>query len=129
MLQSLDQAANQLSSRGLVCVRCQGSIPVHKGEEVLVIVRPASLEGARFPGDWGSFGVGSNVWLWTNAPPANLWLKRSRRSKVWVADISVPAAPGPGPVYFHEEFEVLDLAVEAIVDCFFGNRIDFSKPA
>jgi hypothetical protein len=127
MLQSLDQAASQLATHGLVCVRCQGSIPVHKGAEVLFVMRPASVEGTHFPGDWSSFGGASNVTLRANAPPAQLWFKRSRNSKVWVADISIAAAPGPDKTYFHEEFDSLDMAVEAIIGCFFGNRIDFTR--
>lgn len=125
MITSLEQAAQHLADRGLICVRCQGSIPIHDGAEVLVVMRHASVGGVQFPGDWSGFGGASNVTLRVNAPPADLWFKRSRRSKVCVVDISIPAAPGPGPVFFHDEFLSLDDAVSAIVDCYFGNRIDF----
>jgi hypothetical protein len=127
MITSLDQAAQRLAAQGLVCVRCAGSQPIHGGAEVLVVIRPASVDGTPFPGDWSAYGGAANVTVRTSAPPAELWLKRSRRSKVWIVDISVPAAPGPGPVYFHEQFPALDQAVSAIVDCFFGNRVNFQN--
>jgi hypothetical protein len=43
--------------------------------------------------------------------------------------MSIPAAPGPGPTYFREEFTSLDLAVDAILGCYFGGRIDFDNPS
>jgi hypothetical protein len=42
----------------------------------------------------------------------------------WRVDISMAAAPGPGPVWFHEEFTKVEDAVDAIEGCFFADRID-----
>ena len=59
--------------------------------------------------------------LSTNAPaPAMLQFCEQG----WVVDISAAAAPGPGPVWFHEEFAKIQDAVEAIEECYFGTRVD-----
>lgn len=89
--------------------------------DYFMIVRPASLVGSEFRGWKGTSNVGmGGTSLRTNAPEAMLkpW------KKGWVVDISSVAAPGPGPVWFHEEFEKARDAVDAIEACFFGNRVD-----
>jgi hypothetical protein len=86
-----------------------------------MIVRPANLAGSDFRGWRGCCTVGmGGTWLSTNAPPALL----QPCQKGWVVDISSAAAPGPGPVWFHQEFEHATDAVVAIEECFFGNRAD-----
>jgi hypothetical protein len=86
-----------------------------------MIVRPASLDGTDFRGWEGCCNVGmSGTSLSTNAPPAML----EPCNKGWRVDISMAAALGPGPVWFHEEFAKVDDAVNAIEGCFFGNRVD-----
>jgi hypothetical protein len=86
-----------------------------------MIVRPASLVGSGFRGwqDTAFVGMGGTT-LATNAPPVML----QPYKKGWVVDISLAAAPGPGPVWFHEEFEKAQDAVDAIEACFFGSRVD-----
>ena len=44
-------------------------------------------------------------------------------------DISYAAAPGPGPIWFRERFIDVREAVDAIRDCYFGDRIDFESEA
>ena len=86
-----------------------------------MIVRPASLAGSEFRGWEGQTNVGmGGTCLSTNAPPAMLQASK----KGWVVDISIGAAPGPGPIWFHEEFEKAEEAVDAIEGCFFGSRVD-----
>jgi hypothetical protein len=85
------------------------------------IVRPASLAGSAFRGWESNINVGTGrVSLSTNAPPALLQPSKNG----WLVDISCAAAPGPGPVWFHEEFATARDAVEAIVGCFFGSRVN-----
>src|SRR5262249_10967249 len=85
-----------------------------------MIVRPASLAGAQFRGCEGCHNVGmGGTSVRTNAPPAML----QPCEKGWVVDISYAAAPGPGPVWFHEEFENVRDAADAIEGCFFGDRV------
>ena len=62
----------------------------------------------------------SGTRLSTNAPPAILHPVGKR----WLVDISVAAAPGPGPVWCHEEFESAREAVKAIEECFFAHRVN-----
>ncbi len=62
-----------------------------------------------------------------SAPPADLFPVDKGIGKRWVVDISLLAEPGPGPIYFHEEFEKVEDAVTAIQECFFGDRVDFSS--
>jgi hypothetical protein len=86
-----------------------------------MIVRPASLTGSLFRGWEGISHVGmGGTYVATNAPPAML----DPCENGWVVDMSSAAAPGPGPVWFHEEFENAWDAVDAIEQCFFGTRVD-----
>lgn len=63
------------------------------------------------------------TFLSTNAPPAMLHPVGER----WLVDISFAAAPGPGPVWLHEEFETAKEAVKAIEECFFAGRASGSN--
>ena len=62
-----------------------------------------------------------------NAPFATI--TRKRRPIRWHVEISIPAAPGPGPIFFQDTFDSLEEAVIAINDCYFGERIDFNAPS
>src|SRR6266498_3673595 len=89
--------------------------------DYFMIVRPASLPGSEFRGFRGTLNVGmGGTSLRTNAPHAML----QPCEEGWVVDISSVAAPGPGPVWFHEKFAKCKDAVEAIEQCFFGSRVD-----
>ncbi len=105
----------RLLKRGLVIIEHA------ERSDHFMIVRPASLAGSDFRGWDGCCNVGmSGTTLSTNAPPAML----EPCKKGWVVDISMAAAPGPGPVWFQEEFANVQDAVEAVEGCFFGNRVD-----
>jgi hypothetical protein len=105
----------RLLKRGLVIIE-HSERPDH-----FMIVRPASLAGSDFRGWEGRCNVGmSGTSLSTNAPAA--MLEPCKRG--WLVDISAAAAPGPGPVWFHEEFENVEDAVDAIERCFFGDCVD-----
>jgi hypothetical protein len=113
----------QLVQAGLVVIE-------HAGEpEEFTIVRPASLNGTLFFEHGSSCSVGaSGTALLTNAPPASLRQLKAGGDE-WVVDISLAAAPGPGPVWFHQQFSRVEDAVEAIRQCYFGNRVDFQSEA
>jgi hypothetical protein len=89
--------------------------------DYFMIMRPASVPGSNFRGWVGCDNYGmSRTMLSSNAPPATLkWVNTS-----WLVDISEGAAPGPGPVWFHEEFATCQDAVDAIEGCYFGDRVD-----
>jgi hypothetical protein len=110
-----DNFVLRLLKRGLVIIE-HAERPDH-----FMIVRPASPPGSDFRGWEGCCNVGmSGTSLSTNAPPAVL----QPCKKGWLVDISMAAAPGPGPVWFHEEFTKVEDAVDAIEGCFFADRID-----
>jgi hypothetical protein len=97
-------------------------------DENCCVYRPVGLAGTTFP-DWEdgvNYGQNSTT-LRVSAPPAGLYSIQTAAGKRWVVDISVAAAPGPGPVYFHEEFSSVEDAVTAISECYFGNRVDFNN--
>ena len=105
----------RLLKRGLVIIE-HAERPDH-----FMIVRPASLAGSDFRGWEGCCNVAmSGTSLSTNAPPVML----EPCKKGWLVDISMAAAPGPGPVWFHEEFANVQDAVDAVEGCFFGNRVE-----
>ncbi len=86
-----------------------------------MIVRPVSLAGPEFRGWKRAVNVGmGGTFLATNAPPAML----QPRQEGWVVEISDAAAPGPGPIWFHETFEKAEDAVNAIEGCFFGTLVN-----
>ena len=47
-----------------------------------------------------------------SAPPADLSPVGKGASKRWLVDISAVAAPGPGPVWLHEEFPTAEQAID-----------------
>lgn len=115
----------RLLKLGLVIIESAGE------SDRAMIVRPASLPGTEFRGWEGanlanSIAVGTyGTSLRSNAPAA--WIQRC--AKGWVVDISSVAAPGPGAVWFHEEFTTAEDAVQAIEECYFGSRIDNNTAA
>jgi hypothetical protein len=94
----------------------------------LYIARPASLEGTKFRG-WESDIVNgySSTSLKTNAPSAILSVEGKGRKTKFRLNISLLAAPGPGPIWFDEVFKSADEVVEAVKDCYFGDRINFKN--
>ncbi len=116
---SLSRIAYDLADRGLVVSHSHDDFHLYIG-------RPASVPGTHFPHDSENrvirFG---NTDFLTNAPTAVIY--RKRRPIRWIADISIAAASGPGPVFFNETFDSAELAAEAILDCYFGDRIDFNN--
>ena len=91
----------------------------------LSIGRPSSVEGTKFRGMVDDIVTGiSDFTVMINAPLATLTQKSNNS---WVVDISLDSAPGPGPVWFHEDFETLKEAVQAVLDCYFSNRINFQN--
>jgi len=90
------------------------------------LFRPASVGGTPFP-DWeGGVNVGHSIMsVRVNAPPASVYPTGRGKRKRWVVDISVPAVPGPGPVWFHQAFITPEEAVDAIRRCYFGDLVDF----
>lgn len=96
---------------------------IHDPDEI-VIVRPSSVNGTAFPGYEEPLAVGiAGVSLLTNAPFAVI--KRKRRPIRWIADISINALGGTELVWFRESFLSPRDAATAIIDCLFGNRINF----
>jgi len=96
-------------------------------DKVYTFYRPMGLRGTSFPrmGEGFHHRLSENVLVRVDAPPANLFPIDTAEGRRWVVDMSMPAAPGPGPVWFHEHFENAEEAVAAIRDCYFGDRIDF----
>lgn len=87
-----------------------------------MIVRPASLDGSEFRGCSGPYNVGmASASVPTNAPAAML----SPTESGWLVDFSAAASgPAPNPTWFNAEFVKCKDAVDAIIDCFFGDRVD-----
>jgi hypothetical protein len=110
-----------LSQRGLV-------VSTHFNERnELIIVRPATAGGTLFPDHSEPRMVGLNdVFVFVNAPAARIRLmgKRGNRCEV---EISVDCCGGPNFVFFRETFSDLHAAADAIIDCYFGNRINFQN--
>lgn len=123
MSTSASSAVYRLIEAGLVVIE-------HETEpQEFTIIRPASLAGTMLWEEGYTSIMGANfASVLTNAPPASL-KQLKKKSNGWEVDISIPAAPGPGPVWFHERFPNVADAVEAIHDCYFGNRIDFTSEA
>jgi hypothetical protein len=96
-----------------------------EGRNEFTIVRPASVPGSAYRG-WEESTIGvAGARISTNAPPATL--QPSKRG--WVVDISIPAAPGPGPVWFHSQFATAEEAVSAVESCYFGQLVDNNNPS
>ncbi|MHC4780152.1 MAG: hypothetical protein ACYTFG_16400 [Planctomycetota bacterium] len=117
---NFEEAVIRLTGAGLiVAADAEGSS--------LVAARPASSSGTVFPGfEPVAMGIGSER-VETDAPTGTL--RRRGCLFAWEVDISIPAAPGPGPVFFRGRFVRLEKAIEALLDCYFGDRIDFGSPA
>jgi hypothetical protein len=92
------------------------------------VYRPIRVGGTRFPGFEEGVNVGQRgTMLRVDAPPATLSPIGEGQRERWLVDISAVAAPGPGPVWFREEFVEAEDAVEAIRECYFGDRVDFQS--
>lgn len=114
----LDSVISKVARLGLV---------VYESKEgnLLNIVRPSSVAGSKFIG-WESdtvMGVGE-ITLMANAPCAVLTVTGKGRKERFHLNISILAAPGPGPEWFDETFKTGDEVVEAIRGCYFGDLID-----
>ncbi len=107
-------AAVKLAEKGLV---------VLEGDNELFVLRPASIGGTVFRG-WEEQVTGSHdTILKTNAPRASV----KKIKKGWEIDISIPAAPGPEGIIWHrEKLQTLESTVEAIIECYFGDRVNFN---
>lgn len=115
MYVDFDLYAAEIAETGLI---------THEVDDELFIARPASVAGTPFRG-WEEdyvLGIGNAV-LKINAPIAKI---RKKSKKRWLLEIATAAAPGPGPgpVWISEEFSNIEFAVEALIECYFGNRID-----
>ena len=109
-------AVFRVLKHGLVLIEHQAD------RDCFMVIRPASLAGSVFRGCDGQYNVSmSSASVPTNAPPAMLRITDSG----WLVDISVAASgPKPSPTWFHAEFDTCKDAVDAIIDCFFGDRVD-----
>jgi len=96
-------------------------------DKIYTFYRPMGLRGTSFPRlEEGTHHLlNQNVFVRVDAPSASLFPIDTGEGRRWVVDMSMAAAPGPGPVWFHEEFASAEEAVAAIRDCYFGDRIDF----
>jgi hypothetical protein len=120
MLQPIPSCVFRLLRHGLVVIESE------QQDERCSIYRPLGVGGTRFPGWVEGVNVGQRgTFLCVDAPPVDLSPVGRHRRKRWLVDISTPAAPGPGPVWFHEEFATAEDAVEAIRGCYFSDRVDF----
>lgn len=114
-------AAILLAEEGLVASYSYEDRAVYFG-------RASSTQGTSFRGfreDTVS-NVGDAI-LKLGAPTGLIRYKKKRPH--WKLDISIAAVPGPGPEYINENFETLEEAVKAAVECYFGDRINFNNPS
>jgi hypothetical protein len=111
----------KLSQRGLV-------VSTHFNERnELIIVRPATAGGTTFPEHSEPRQVGLNdVFVFVNAPEAKIRLLGERDDRCEV-EISIHCCGGPDYVFFRETFSDLHTAADAVIDCYFGKRIDFQN--
>jgi hypothetical protein len=92
------------------------------------VYRPVGVGGTPFHGWEEGVNVGQDgTYIRISAPPAILSQVVKGDRKRWLVDISAAAAPGPGPVWYHEEFASVEEAITAIQECFFGGRVDFNS--
>jgi len=118
---NLYNIASIVSELGLVVYR-------NNDENELYIARPASLVGTKFRGWDKDIVTGySSISLKTNAPSAALTIEGKGRKTKFRLNISLLAAPGPGPVWIDEVFKSAEEVVEAVRECYFGDRIDFEN--
>jgi len=112
-------ALDNLASRGLVIVK-------NANEDSFHIARPCAVAGTVFPGfEDMTATIIDGVHLRCNAPIASM--TRTIESEDWVVAISNPECPWHGPIYFSETFSSFSKAASALIDCFFGSRIDFDN--
>lgn len=94
----------------------------------LYVSRPASLKGTQFRG-WKEdsvIGMGDTL-LKMNAPTAMISIKGRGRKQRFHLNISIPAAPGPGPEWINETFKSSEEVIAATLDCYFAQRIDMKN--
>jgi hypothetical protein len=103
---------------------------VHRNNDKneLYIARPASLVGTKFRGWDEDIVTGySSMSLKTNAPSAVLTIEGKGRKTKFRLNISLLAAPVPGPVWIDEVFKSAEEVVKAVRECYFGDRINFKN--
>lgn len=115
---------------GIASRIAQSGLVVHENydKRELYIARPASLKGTEFRG-WTEdcvSGVSDTV-LKINAPSAKISIPGEGNKTRYLVNISIGAAPGPGPEWFNEEFKDIEKAIEAVTECYFSDRIDFNN--
>lgn len=113
---------------GIASRIAESGLVVHENYEKreLYIARPSSLKGTKFRG-WKEDQVSgiSDTVLKINAPSAKIVISGEGRKTRYLVNISIGAAPGPGPEWFNEEFKRPEDAIKAVLDCYFSDRIDF----
>ena len=62
--------------------------------------------------------------LTTNAPSAKVTMSGKGRKAKYLVNISMTAAPGPGPEWFNEEFKYIEEVIEAVKGCYFSDRVN-----
>ena len=89
------------------------------------IARPASVEGSMFRG-WNEVQVSAigTTLLTTNAPSVKVTISGKGRKAKYLVNISMTAAPGPGPEWFNEEFKYIEEVIEAVKGCYFSDRVN-----
>ena len=96
----------------------------------LYIARPASVQGTSFHGFDENNVVGiSNTILIVNAPTAIINITGKGKKRRYLLDISIAAAPGPGPEWFNEKFKSAEEVIKATYNCYFSDEIDFKNPS
>ena len=102
----------------------------HPEDNMVSIARPSSLSGTPFRG-WDHddvSGIGDAI-IKINAPIGRLREIGKGKKAKYNVEISVGAAPGPGPEWINECFSTLDEAIDVVIECYFGNRINFNNPS
>lgn len=108
----------------------EAGLVVHENydKRQLYVARPASIGGTSFRG-WDEdqvSGIGDTV-LKINAPTATISVLGQGRKTKYLVNISIGAAPGPGPEWFNEQFKKPEEAIEAVIECYFSDRINFNN--
>ena len=114
----------RLSQFGAAVKIAETGLVVHEGDDKLYVARPATVKGTEFRNrESDSVSGMSDTILKMNAPTASI----TKVKGGWILDISEKAAPGPGPEWYNGKFKTLEEAVEAVIDCYFGSRINFDN--
>ncbi len=119
-----------MDTLNVACHIAESGLVVHELPEgnKVIIARPASLEGTSFRGCSENRVTGyAETILLVNAPLAELQEIGSKKTKKYNLNISLAAAPGPGPIWIDEDFEDIKTAIKAVIECFFGDRVDFNN--